>query len=595
MALRARQLDIGRKLAVIRDIDELDKVGEGGVSRSVTHGHHALDAENEEALTVKDAKTAEAYIPTPPVLEVPSYRTDYRPIFKQPAAYLRSGTTGATLPVACNANLPSTSIPLAVPAANTAQAAGETVSLPAACVDLRDAYMVEYDMDEEDEAWLKDFNGNQERLTADKLEYCLWKLECAWSEAQEAVLGRDAAADGAGGGGGGQGGHTAGIGIKNAAMLLNPDYLDRETGCNESLKNSCVRVATRYAVYNYWLAKRKKFGRPILRRLVPPPSISDNNPYNVFHPREKAHRPQTRRRHFNDESALDKAKDLKRNLETGRALLDHVYRRERKKLEIALCTADYRRALIATRHDGKAAVDALAEQLAAKGADGGGGGGAKRASAAGVAAAIAAVQHGSTGNFASLASAAPDGASDEGVAWNALPPAALAFGGDYKRRAEAILEAARPTSVFRRPLFSIKKRKKDSRMNTAAAANAAEVATRTAAIAAEHLANGPPAPPEAFPLPLDGKPVMPPEHPGDAPLPELLCMRTPDWGMVDALMGDAAIPEAERGMWRPRFGRGGRIVLDRVEVVEDDGAAGMETGDQPEGGGAVDTNQAGGG
>ena len=62
-----------------------------------------------------------------------------------------------------------------------------------------------------------------------------------------------------------------------------------------------------------------------------------------------------------------------------------------------------------------------------------------------------------------------------------------------------------------------------------------------------------------------------------------------------AMKSDAAIPEAERGMWRPRFGRGGRIVLDRVEVVEDDGAAGMETGDPPEGGGAVDTNQAGGG
>ncbi len=36
------------------------------------------------------------------------------------------------------------------------------------------------------------------------------------------------------------------------------------------------------AVYEYWLAKRKRRGKPILRRLCAPTPIADSNPYNVF-------------------------------------------------------------------------------------------------------------------------------------------------------------------------------------------------------------------------------------------------------------------------------------------------------------------------
>jgi len=44
-----------------------------------------------------------------------------------------------------------------------------------------------------------------------------------------------------------------------------------------------------------WKLQREKFGKPILRRLQPPPAVTDTNPFNVFRPREKAHRPNTRR------------------------------------------------------------------------------------------------------------------------------------------------------------------------------------------------------------------------------------------------------------------------------------------------------------
>ena len=35
-------------------------------------------------------------------------------------------------------------------------------------------------------------------------------------------------------------------------------------------------------VYDYWVAKRKKWGKPILRRLQAPTSASDSNPFLVF-------------------------------------------------------------------------------------------------------------------------------------------------------------------------------------------------------------------------------------------------------------------------------------------------------------------------
>ena len=51
------------------------------------------------------------------------------------------------------------------------------------------------------------------------------------------------------------------------------------------------RVARAHAaVYEYWVEKRKRLGKPALRRLQPPPAVTDPNPFNVFRPREKLHR-----------------------------------------------------------------------------------------------------------------------------------------------------------------------------------------------------------------------------------------------------------------------------------------------------------------
>ena len=43
-----------------------------------------------------------------------------------------------------------------------------------------------------------------------------------------------------------------------------------------------ARDTIRADVYAYWVARRKALGRPLMRRLIAPTPINDQNPYNVF-------------------------------------------------------------------------------------------------------------------------------------------------------------------------------------------------------------------------------------------------------------------------------------------------------------------------
>jgi hypothetical protein len=40
-------------------------------------------------------------------------------------------------------------------------------------------------------------------------------------------------------------------------------------------------------VYGYWVSKRQRFKKPLLRKFWPVTSINDTNPHLVFRPREK--------------------------------------------------------------------------------------------------------------------------------------------------------------------------------------------------------------------------------------------------------------------------------------------------------------------
>lgn len=44
------------------------------------------------------------------------------------------------------------------------------------------------------------------------------------------------------------------------------------------------------AVFDYWVQKRARRAKPIMRRLQVPTALTDTSPYNVFRPREKIQR-----------------------------------------------------------------------------------------------------------------------------------------------------------------------------------------------------------------------------------------------------------------------------------------------------------------
>ena len=80
-------------------------------------------------------------------------------------------------------------------------------------------------------------------------------------------------------------------------------------------------------VYGYWVSKRSKLKRPLLRRFWPVTSSDDTNPHLVFRPREKE-KYKLRKKRQNDMDAYRKLQQLKQDFQHVRVLLDLVRRRE---------------------------------------------------------------------------------------------------------------------------------------------------------------------------------------------------------------------------------------------------------------------------
>lgn len=134
------------------------------------------------------------------------------------------------------------------------------------------------------------------------------------------------------------------------SLAANLSCLSREAAF-EALHAVSKRPAAIEAVYAYWLEKRRKLGKPALRRLQPPPAGTDANPFNVFRPREKTNRPQTRRRRENDVQAFHRMRSLRHNLDTARAILEWLQRRERRKRDILACEMEMQAISLRLRHD----------------------------------------------------------------------------------------------------------------------------------------------------------------------------------------------------------------------------------------------------
>ena len=79
--------------------------------------------------------------------------------------------------------------------------------------------------------------------------------------------------------------------------------------------------------YSYWVHKRSKLKRPLLRRFWPVTASDDTNPHLVFRPREKE-KYKLRKKRMNDMDAFRKMKQLRMDFEKVRALLDLVRKRE---------------------------------------------------------------------------------------------------------------------------------------------------------------------------------------------------------------------------------------------------------------------------
>ena len=93
-------------------------------------------------------------------------------------------------------------------------------------------------------------------------------------------------------------------------------------------------------VYSYWVSKRSKLKRPLLRRFWPVTSTDDTNPHLVFRPREKE-KYKLRRKRQNDMDGLRKLQQLKHDFSHVRALLELVQRREELNKSLILMQVEW--------------------------------------------------------------------------------------------------------------------------------------------------------------------------------------------------------------------------------------------------------------
>ena len=84
-------------------------------------------------------------------------------------------------------------------------------------------------------------------------------------------------------------------------------------------------------VYQYWINKRSKLRKPLLRKYWPVTSANDTNPHLVFRPREKE-KYKLRKKRVNDMEAYRKMRRLREDFARLRNVIDLVVRREKLSL-----------------------------------------------------------------------------------------------------------------------------------------------------------------------------------------------------------------------------------------------------------------------
>lgn len=295
LSFRPRPLDINKKLPIVKSVKDFEDDDVPTSTRNSQILRLAAEADNE--VQQVSAKKVASEIPTPEFVVVDTYERDYSRTFSQPMSYLRARGARAEI--------------------------GE---------------FVEYDLDNEDEDWLQEFNNERKILVAEKLETIIFKLEVLDHRARE----------------------RAGVITPTLSSPI-PVLLTFDAAV-EALQSLSIEYGIFRSIYNYWKEKRERRQKPVLRRLQPPPPSNDTNPYNVFRPREKAHKLHTRRmqRRENNVQSFEKLRQVRRNLDQAKTILEALIKREEKKRELVESEITLQRIQMKYKHETELLEDSLA-------------------------------------------------------------------------------------------------------------------------------------------------------------------------------------------------------------------------------------------
>ncbi|CAA0833563.1 Enhancer of polycomb-like transcription factor protein [Striga hermonthica] len=290
-----RPLDINKKLPIVKSVKDFEDDDIPSSTRNSQILRLAAETDNEVQHVPGKKGTSE--IPTPEFVIVDTYERDYSRTFSQTTSYLRARGARAEI--------------------------GE---------------FIEYDLDNEDEDWLQDFNKERQTLAAEKLETIIFKLEVLDHKARE----------------------KAGVITPTLGSPI-PVLLTFDAAV-EALQALSIKYGVFQSIYSYWKEKRERWQKPVLRRLQPPPPVNDTNPYNVFRPREKAHRLHTRRmqRRENNVQSFEKLRQVRRNLDQAKTILEALIKREEKKRELIESEVTLQRVQLKYKHETELLEDSLA-------------------------------------------------------------------------------------------------------------------------------------------------------------------------------------------------------------------------------------------
>ncbi|GAA0158734.1 chromatin/chromatin-binding, or -regulatory protein [Lithospermum erythrorhizon] len=201
LSFRPRPLDIHKKLPILKSVKDFEDDDTPGATRNSQIFRITAEPDNEGRRSTSavlpspnvsqtHSKKLAAEIPTPEFVVVDTYERDYTCTFSQPTSYIHARGARAEI--------------------------GE---------------FVEYDLDNEDEDWLSEFNMERNNLSAENFETILYKLEVLDHKARE----------------------RAGIIVSTLGSAI-PVLLTFDAAV-EALQSFSIKYGVFQSIYSYWKGK----------------------------------------------------------------------------------------------------------------------------------------------------------------------------------------------------------------------------------------------------------------------------------------------------------------------------------------------------